>query len=168
MYIVCIDPGTTNTGLVYMDEKQIYCSRTITHRDRMFRDQLTKAGKPSREIDQEKLLKRARSIYIAIRDFLLEHPHDVVIIEGFQTFTGSKRQSAYTFQTPYLCGYLEKALEDENVVIQTSKDVLSGIDKDAVARSFPGGMGCTSEHTRAAACHGIYFFEHNRRSQIEY
>lgn len=163
MRIVCIDPGTSNTGLVYMDEREIFCSKTITHKDRLFKDQLTKAGKPSREVDQTKLLYRARSIYIAIRDFLLANPHEAVVIEGFQTFSGSARTNAYTFQTPYLCGYLEKALEDENVIIQTSTDVLKGIDPREVVRAFPGGLGCTSEHTRAAACHGLYYLSHTRR-----
>ena len=157
MRIVAIDPGTSNTGLVYMDEREILAARTITHKDRLFKEQLTKAGKPSREIDQTKLLKRARSIYIAIRDFMLNHPHEAVVIEGFQTFAGSNRGNAYTFQTPYLSGYLKKAFEGEELTIQTSNEVLKGIDKDAVALAYPGGCLCTTDHTRAAACHGIYF-----------
>lgn len=162
MRIIAIDPGTSNTGLVYMDEREIFCSKTITHRDRLFKEAMTKAGKPSREIDQDKLLNRARSIAVAIRDFCLNNPHEAVVIEGFQTFAHGTRQNSTTFQTPYLCGYLERELEGENIVIQTSSDVLKGIDRDAVARSFPGGIGCTSEHTRAAACHGIHYLKRHR------
>ena len=165
MRIVCIDPGTSNTGLVYMDGGEIYAAKTITHKDRLFKDAVTKSGKPSREIDQTKLLYRSRSIYIAIRDFLLSNPHDAVVIEGFQTFTGSGRINAYTFQTPYLCGYLNKALEGEQLIIQTSTDVLKGVDVRATAEAYPGGFRCTSEHTRAAACHGIYYLRNYSRKR---
>lgn len=160
MRLVCIDPGTSNTGLVYMDEHEIFCSKTITHKDRLFKDALTKAGKPSREVDQEKLMRRARSIAIAIRDFCLMHPHDVVVIEGFHTF--SNRQNSYTFETPYLCGYLERELDGENIAIQTSAEALRNIDK-AYIKQFPGGAGCTSEHTRAAACHGLYYLRRHHK-----
>ena len=161
--IIAIDPGTSNTGLVYMDERQIYTCRTITHRDGVFKDAITKTGRKSREIDQYKLRARCRAIANCIRDFCLMNPHDAIVIEGFQGWAHGGRANSNTPQTPYLCGYLMRELEGENVIIQTSTEALRNIDKQALCSSYPGGGGCTNDHVRAAACHGIYFFRRNSK-----
>lgn len=159
MRIVAIDPGIESTGLVYMDEREILTCKTIVHRDSVAQDGFTKAGKPRRLVDQRKLEKRARDIAAGVRDFLVMHPHEAVVVEGFVQFTTGNRANADTFKTPYLCGYLARELEGEAVTVQTSADVLRGIDRKAAVDAYPGGRGCTNDHVRAAACHGIYFLK---------
>ena len=39
MPVVAIDPGTANTGLVYMDERRVICAKTLTHRKAVRGDQ---------------------------------------------------------------------------------------------------------------------------------
>ena len=157
--IIAIDPGVEHTGLVYMDEREIFCCKTLTHRDSIAQDGFTKAGKPRRLVDQRKLAARARSIACAVRDFVAANPHDAVVVEGFQQFTTGNRANADTFKTPYLCGYIARELDGENVIVQTSTEVLRGIDRAATVNAYPGGRGCTNDHVRAAACHGIYYLK---------
>lgn len=157
MSIVAIDPGTTNTGLVYMDERRILCAKTIVHR---------RAVKG----DQDELKDRAQRIAAQISEWIADKPHEAVIIEGYVTYPG--KQNAYTFQTPYLCGYLHAALDGENIVIQTSDAVLNprkrgnvAALKDAMAEgrnAYSGCSCCTNDHLRSAACHGIYYLRRKR------
>lgn len=168
MNIIAIDPGCANTGIVYMSEFSIVCSKTIS-------------GPPVRN-DKEKLLERAQSITRQILAFIADKPHEMVVIEGFTGgFTG--RQNAFTHQTPYLVGYLERALEhaDEPFVVQLSTEVLNPRAKNsmvsyddyspsknhakinALKRSGWKDIDLLkSDHTRAAALHGAYYYLNKR------
>lgn len=153
MSIIAIDPGTSNTGLVHMDEKCIIDACTLRFRDVI-------------RADQDMLRERAAEISLMVRSWIAERPHDAVIIEGFVGYTG--KGGGYVFQTPYLCGYLHADLADENVVIQTSRQVLNPRTRGNVAHirdamecggaPYPGSKLCTNDHLRAAACHGIYYY----------
>lgn len=153
MSIICIDPGTSNTGLVHMDDKRIIDACTLRFRHVV-------------RADQDMLRERAAEISMLVRSWIAERPHDAIVIEGYVTY--QSRQSAYTFHVPYLCGYLHADLAGENVVIQTSKQVLNPRTKGNVAHirdamesggaPYPGSKMCTNDHLRAAACHGIYYY----------
>ena len=154
MSIIAIDPGTTNTGLVYMDEHRIIDATTIRFKQPI-------------KADQFLLMQRAHRIAVAIYDWMAPRRHDYVIIEGFVNYHG--RQSGYTFQTPYLCGYIHAAL-DEHFIIQTSRQVLNSRTKGNVA-AYKAAMeqgrdvwgDCsklTNDHERSAAAHGIYYYIH--------
>lgn len=153
MSIICVDPGTSNTGLVFMDEKRIIDACTLRFRNVI-------------RADQDMLRERAAEISLMVRSWMAERPHEAVIIEGFVTFQG--RQSGYTYQTPYLVGYLHSDLADENIVIQTSRQVLNPHTRGNVAHirdamecggaPYPGSKLCVNDHLRAAACHGIYYY----------
>ena len=150
MSIIAIDPGTSNTGLVYMDERRIICCKSLTFKD-------------SIKCDQQLLRARAQNISRIIRDFISDKPHDAIVIEGFVNF--GSRSNAYTFQTPYLCGYLHAELSNENIVVQTSTKVLpkkkGGNDKELMARGvavWTDCEKCTNDHLRSAAAHGIYYY----------
>ena len=169
MNIICIDPGTTATGLVYMSELSIVCHETVT-------------GKSVRT-DQYELLERLRYITRKVLAFMADKPHEAVIMEGFVGFTG--RQNAFTFQTPALVFYMLRALEHagENIVIQTSDRVLRPGARGSVIQEcdvdehkgrnsshtkvnalrrigWKGWESLTNDHVRAAALHGIYYYEH--------
>lgn len=160
MPVVAIDPGTANTGLVYMDERRIICAKTLTHR---------KAVKG----DQYALMGRAREIAEQVAAWAADKPHEAVVIEGFVGFSG--RQGGYTYQTPYLCGYLHRALEGERIVIQTSRQVLNPRSAGSMAqmmdmlrsgkRPMPGAALLTNEHLRSAACHGAYYYKTKGRER---
>lgn len=153
MSVICVDPGTSNTGLVHMDEKRIIDACTLRFRDVI-------------RADQDMLRERAAEISLMVRSWMAERPHDAVIIEGYVAYPG--RQSAYTFHVPYLCGFLHADLSGENIVIQTSKQVLNPHTRGNVAHireamerggvPYPGSKLCTNDHLRAAACHGIYYY----------
>lgn len=153
MPVVAIDPGTANTGLVYMDERRVICAKTLTHR------------KPVRG-DQYALMERAREIAAQVAAWAADKPHEAVVIEGFVGFSG--RQGGYTYQTPYLCGYLHRALEGERIVIQTSRQVLNPRSAGSMAAAMAalkagkmpmeGSEMLTNEHLRSAACHGAYYY----------
>lgn len=155
MSIIAIDPGTSNTGLVYMDESRIIDAETIRYGEAVKADQL-------------KLMRRAHEIAVAVYDWMAPRRHDYVIIEGFVTYHG--RQSGYTFQTPYLCGYIHAALATEHFIIQTSRQVLNSHMKGNVAaykkameqgRDVWGDCSMlTNDHVRSAAAHGIYHYIH--------
>lgn len=154
MRIVTIDPGTSNTGLVYMDERRILCARTLHFNGAVGND-------------QDALRERAGKIARMIADWIADKPHECVVMEGFVGFSG--RQGGYTYQTPYLCGYLHKALEGEEIAIQTSRQVLNPRTrgnlahlKDGMAMGkevYPGCGFCTNDHLRSAAVHGIYYLK---------
>ena len=163
MAIVCIDPGTQNTGMVYMSEISLIACETIR-------------GKTV-GLDQDALVERAGEITRKVLAWIAGRPHDTVVLEGFVGYAG--RQGVYTYQTPFLVGYLVRALQQagENIVLQTSRQVLNPRSKGAVvtmadrnagdqkahalARSDWGGVGMlTNDHVRAAALHGIYYYNH--------
>ncbi len=155
MSIIAIDPGTSNTGLVFMDGKRIIDAETLHYRE-------------SVKSDNYMLLHRAHDITMRIADWIAPRKHDAIVIEGFVTYHG--RQSGYTFQTPYLCGYIHAALAMEYFIIQTSRQVLNKHMKGNVAayktameqgRDVWGDCSkLTNDHLRSAACHGIYYYTH--------
>lgn len=164
MPIVGIDPGTTNTGLVYMDEGyRILCVKTVS-------------VKGAIKHDQDALRARGEAIAARVADWLADKPRDAVVIEGFVTFPS--RQNAYTYQTPYLCGYLQRALREENLIIQTSAAVLNPRARGSMAQLFRDLTDgretfvkeqrlLTNEHLRSAACHAAYYLVNKaKREQL--
>lgn len=157
MSIIAIDPGTTHTGLVHMDENRIIAAKTLAF------------SKPVK-VDQDALRERADEIASFVRAWIKEREFDAIVIEGFISF--ASRASAFVFQTPYLCGYLHAALRGNNIVIQTSTEVLNEKRRGSVAHLkeamakgedvWPGCEECTNDHLRSAACHGIYYYARNR------
>lgn len=155
MSIIAIDPGTSNTGIVHMDEARIIDAETFSFKEPVKADQL-------------KLMQRAHDIAVLIYDWMAPREHDHVVIEGFVTFHG--RQSGYTYQTPYLCGFIHAALAGEHFVIQTSRQVLNSHTRGNVAaykRAMEQGRDVwgdcsmlTNDHLRSAAAHGIYHYIH--------
>lgn len=161
MSIVAVDPGTSNTGIVYMDERRIVCCKTLAYKSTV-------------KADQYALKERAEAIAKQLLEWMADKPHECVVVEGFVPF-GGERQGAYTFQTPYLCGYLHAALVGERVVIQTSDKVLRknargsmhGAKED-MARGIEVWPECgklTNDHLRSAACHGIYYYRRKHEHQ---
>lgn len=158
MPVVAIDPGTANTGLVYMDASRIICAKTLTHRKAVRGDQYA-------------LMERAREIAEQVSAWAADKPHEAVVIEGFVGFSG--RQGGYTYQTPYLCGYLHRALDGERIVIQTSREALNPRRAGSMAqmmdmlrqgkRPMKGAEMLTNEHLRSAACHGAYYYSKRRK-----
>lgn len=159
MPVVAIDPGTANTGLVYMDASRVICAKTLVH-------------KKAVKADQYALMERAREIAAQVAAWAADKPHEAVVIEGFVGFSG--RQGGYTYQTPYLCGYLHRALEGERIVIQTSRQVLNPRSAGSMAqtmymlrqgkRPMKGSELLTNEHLRSAACHGAYYYSKGRKT----
>lgn len=156
MSIVAIDPGTSNTGLVWMDGESILDVLTIRW-----------SGSASIRDDQQKLLQRAHDITAIIAGWMEGKEREAVVIEGFLNYC--KRQSGYTFQTPYLCGFIHAAL-NEHFIIQTSRQVLNPHTRGNVAAykaameqgscPWKGSELLTNDHLRSAACHGIYYYIH--------
>lgn len=154
MSIVCIDPGTRNTGIVYMDERRVVCAKTIAYKT-VVKD------------NQSELMERAEAIARQVADFAADKPHEAIVIEGFVAYPG--RQGGYTYQTPYLVGYLHAALAGEPIVTQTSRQVLNPRSKGNVAELkdmmklgyevWPECSKCTNDHTRSALAHGIYYYK---------
>ena len=164
MNIIAIDPGTSNTGVVYMSELSIVCFKTIS-------------GKPV-YTDQYELMERMESITRQILVFMADKPHEAVVIEGFLGYKG--RNNAFTFQTPQLIGFLEDRFlgMGENVIVQTSDEVLNPRRRDSLvcyddsangkARAKEMALKRTgwrdvdklpNDHVRAAALHGIYYYK---------
>lgn len=154
MPVVAIDPGTANTGLVYMDERRVLCALTVSMKGAV-------------KGDQEALRRRAEAVADRIAGWTADKPREAVVIEGFLGYPG--RQGGYTYQTPYLVGYLHRALAGENLVTQTSRQVLNPRARGNVARlmealrlgerPLEGAELLTNDHLRAAACHGAYYYE---------
>ncbi len=118
MSIIAIDPGTSNTGLVHMDDKRIIDAHTLRFRHVI-------------RADQDMLRERAAEISMLVRSWIAERPHEAIVIEGFMGYPG--KGGGYVFHTPYLIGYLHADLAGENVVIQTSRQVLNPRTKGNVA-----------------------------------
>lgn len=156
MSVVAIDPGTTSTGLVWMDGHEVFEAGTIRFREAV-------------KGDQGALLERAGAVSAALKGWMRGKEREAVVIEGFVGY--ARRQSTYTYQTPYLCGYLHRALSGERLVIQTSRQVLNPHTrgncawvKEAVAAGEPCGWEgaglCTNDHERSALAHGVWFYRH--------
>lgn len=158
MAIIAVDPGTSDTGLVYMDERRVIDVRTL-HYKAVIKD------------NQRALLDRAAVIARQFRDWAYDKPHELVVIEGFVNYKGMT--GAYAFQTPYLCGFLHAELvrAGEDIVIQTSREVLNPRTRGNVSQAVSDmKLGyevwgecskCTNEHLRSALAHGIYYYERN-------
>lgn len=154
MSIVAIDPGTSNTGIVYMDARRIISAKTLRYKSTV-------------KADQDALRERAANIARQITEWIADKPHTALVMEGFMGYPG--QQGGYTYQTPYLCGYLHAALSGEAIAIQTSRQVLNprmrgnvAVLRDIMAKggeAYPGCGICTNDHLRAAACHGIYYLK---------
>ena len=143
--IVAVDPGCMHTGIVYMDERRVIDSRTV--------------GYPKGVKGNNALLdERCESIWRQLERFLAEHPHDLVVIEGYQT--------------PWLVGSLTAHLHQagEPFSIQLSALVLNPRARnnaawasDAVAQGREVMQGCqrlvTNEHLRSAFAHGLWFYQ---------
>lgn len=169
MNVIAIDPGMANTGVVYMSELSVVCYKTIS-------------GKPV-YTDQYELLERQGCIARQILAFIADKPHEAIVMEGFVNFHG--KQNGYTFQTPQLVGYLQRAFEHagENIVMQTSDKVLNPRAKGAMVCYEDSANGknlakqsalkrsgwrnvdsLPNDHTRAAALHGIYYYLHKEET----
>lgn len=152
MDIIAIDPGTRNTGVVYMNERGVICAKTFS---------FTEAIKQ----DQYKLKDRAAVIAERIDNWIVDKPHELIVMEGFTAFAG--RNNSNTFQTPFLCGYLQKAFENERIIIQTSNKVLAHNSIGDRLRkrleqgeeAIPGVDFLTSKHVCAAAVHGWHYLK---------
>ena len=150
MDVIAIDPGTCNTGVVYMNERGIICAKTIHYQGAI-------------KQNQEALLERARLIAADILDFMADKPHDMVVIEGFTAIPSI--MSSNTYQTPYLCGYLQRLLDKENLTIQTSTKVFRGQwlrlrdDIKQGREAIPNCKLLKNEHLRAAGVHGWYYLK---------
>lgn len=152
--IVAVDPGTLHTGVVHMDDRRVIDAATIAY---------PRAVKGSNDLLDE----RCEAIWRRLWRFLADHPHDLVVVEGYLPQGGRGRLSM-SHQTPWLVGSLTAHLhrEGERVAIQTSAQVLNPRARgncawvvDAVREgreAFPGCEKCTNEHLRSALAHGMY------------
>ena len=96
--IVAIDPGTTHTGIVYMDEHRVIDAKTISY---------PKAC----GIDNYLLDERCQNIWRQLEQFLVMHGQDAVVIEGYIPYVTNRGASrATSHQTPWLVGYLLSSL----------------------------------------------------------
>lgn len=156
MDIIAIDPGTTHTGLVYLNEHRVVDAKTVSF------------PRKACGIDNNLLDERCNAIWLQVERFLIEHPHSVVVIEGYVPYAGP-RQTSTLHQTPWLVGFLLARLEDFGcqVAIQTSKEVLNprskgnmAAERDLMAkgkRVYEGQQLIKNDHLRTALCHGIYY-----------
>ena len=154
--IVAIDPGTTNTGIVYMDEHRVIDIKTIHY-------------PKSCGIDNNLLDSRCKNIWRQLEQFLVMHSHEVVVIEGFIPYPGMRAAKSTSHQTPWLVGYLLRGLEaaGEEPVIQTSKQVLNPRTKGNLSNQkdlleqrrfvYEGQKLLTNDHLRCAFLHGLYY-----------
>ena len=149
MNIIAIDPGTRNTGVVYLNKRGILCAKTIQFKQKIWQD-------------QDALLLRAKEIARQLSDWIADKPHEAIVIEGF--VYQSRNKSSNIYQTPYICGYLQSLLSEENLVIQTSPQVLAKKDYKLLMEEFaqkvceiPGSYQISNEHLRSAASHGWYY-----------
>ncbi len=152
MRLVAIDPGTRNTGLVWMSESRVLDAATIGFAESCGQDNVA-------------LLRRCRAITARLAAWMAERPHDVTVLEGFTSF-GGRHQGACVFQTPFLVGYLLGALPSERFAIQTSADVLNPSRRGNCAwvkrrtaagdEVMPGALQCTNDHERSALAHGMW------------
>lgn len=111
--IVAVDPGCLHTGVVYMDEIGIIDSETI-------------AFKTGVRGDNGLLDERCEEIWRRLRAFLEGHPHDLVVVEGYQQ-QGGRGHMSMSHQTPWLVGSITAHLHQagEPLAIQLSARVLN-------------------------------------------
>lgn len=155
--IVAVDPGSLHTGVVYMDSRRVIDVATIAY-------------PKSVKGDNGLLDERCEAIWRRLWSFLADHPHDLVVIEGYQQ-QGGRGHLSMSHQTPWLVGSLTAHLhrEGEHVSIQTSAQVLNPRARsncawvqDAVRDGrdvFSGAEKCTNEHLRSALAHGVYWMQ---------
>ncbi len=168
MNVISVDPGAGHTGLAYVSELSVICYKTIS-------------GPPIRN-DKDKLIDRARRITQQILAFIADKPHEMVIIEGYTGgFAG--RQNAFSHQTPFLCGYIIRALEHagEQYVVQLSSEVLNPRAKGSMVSYEDSANGrnqakqnalkrsgwrnvdnLPNDHVRSAALHACYYFKNKQ------
>lgn len=150
MDVIAIDPGTCNTGVVYMNERGILCAKTIHFQGAI-------------KQNQDALLERAKKIAKELEMFMAAKHCEMVVIEGFTAIPSMCNSN--TYQTPYLCGYLQRLLDQENLTIQTSTKVFRGewlVLRDNLKQgreSIPNAKLLTNEHLRSAAVHGWYYLK---------
>lgn len=155
--IVAIDPGATNTGIVYMDEHRVIDVKTIHY-------------PKSCGIDNNLLDSRCQNIWRQLEQFLVMHCQDAVVIEGYIPYVTNRGASrATSHQTPWLVGYLLRGLEGIDIVpvIQTSKQVLNPRTKGNLSNQkdlleqrryvYEGQKLLTNDHLRCAFLHGLYY-----------
>lgn len=156
--IVAVDPGCLHTGIVYMDERRVIDSRTI--------------GFPKGvRGDNDLLDERCESIWRQLERFLAEHPHSMVVLEGYQQ-QGCRGHMSMSHQTPWLVGSLTAHLHKagEPFTIQLSAKVLNprargncawAVDEALQGREVLQGCGrlVTNEHLRSAFAHGLWFYQ---------
>lgn len=158
--IVAIDPGTTHTGLVYMDERRVIDVKTISF-------------PKSVGIDNKLLDDRCKNIWRQAEQFLMMHGHKQVVIEGYRPYPGMRIARSTSHQTPWLVGYLLRGIEGngEEPIIQTSHQVLNprtegnvAIYKDYLVHGryqvYEGQKLLTNDHLRTAFLHGFYYLIH--------
>lgn len=156
--IVAVDPGCLHTGVVYMDERRVLDSCTIAY---------PKGVKG----DNDLLDERCEAIWHRLERFLANHPHDLVVIEGYQQ-QGGRGHLSMAHQTPWLVGSLLAHLHEdgEAVAIQLSAKVLNPrspgncawvVDCAAQGREvLPGSLRLvTNEHLRSALAHGVWRYQ---------
>lgn len=156
--IVAVDPGCLHTGVVYMDARRVIDSRTI--------------GYPKGvRGDNDLLDERCEAIWRQLERFLAMHPHELVVIEGYQQH-GGRGHMAMSHQTPWLVGSLTAHLHEarEPFAIQLSARVLNprahgnaAWAAEAVREGREVLQGCqalvTNEHLRSAFAHGLWFYQ---------
>lgn len=148
MIIIAIDPGTANTGIaIYDDSKnEVIACKTIR----------TKASGQ----DQNALYYRCINICCSVNEIMWEYCADLLVIEGFTSFGGA-RQSANTFQTPFLVGMI--CGRCDVLHIQTSNKVFTKHGcaiRDSIKDGTCSVEGCekaTNDHERSALCHALYY-----------
>lgn len=171
MSIVAIDPGTSHTGVVYMDERRII-------------DAITLPGKRVPTIGRNQQLLHERSFRIArgISAYIADKEREAVVIESFAAWDHNQGQTSH--QTPILVGHIMQELAGENLVIQTSEVLrpqkgsafdVAGLLEEAKRMKKSGASRteikrwlvesklrdadrCKNDHMRSAACHGIYYY----------
>lgn len=165
MKVLAIDPGTSNTGTVIIEEDTgVIYSKTISHKGAI-------------KDDQDALMARANLICEEIVQLVKEYDIDVVVIEGFVNF--GVRSNLYTSQTPFLVGAICRTLcliDDISVRIQLSRTVLKK-PRHMTKRDYPPTVlealenvqgakeSCTNEHLRSALAHGYYFLRSENKKR---
>lgn len=157
--IVAVDPGCLHTGVVYMDPRRVIDARTF-------------AWPKGCKGDNDLLDERCEDVWRQLEFFLAAHPHDMVVVEGYQQ-QGGRGHVSMSHQTPWLVGSLTAHLHQarEPFSIQLSAAVLNPRARgnaawavDAVKDGREVVQGCqrlvTNEHLRSAFAHGLWFYQH--------
>lgn len=155
--VVAVDPGTVHTGVVHMDARRVLGVETIAH------------PRPVKG-DNALLDERCEAVWRRLRAFLADHPHDLVVIEGYQQ-QGGRGRMAMSHQTPWLVGSLTAHMHGagELFEIQLSSRVLNPSARGNVAwcldtlkerrETYGGQELLTNEHLRSAFAHGLYWMQ---------